>query len=56
MPERPAVNCPSLSILALIVRRSALVRCRIIVRSNSANAPVIWNRSLPMGDVVSIFC
>jgi hypothetical protein len=31
----------------------ALTRVRIIERSNSANAPVIWNMSLPAGVVVS---
>jgi hypothetical protein len=35
---------------------AALTRVRIIERSNSANAPVIWNMSLPAGVVVSMFC
>ena len=34
----------------------ALTRVRIIERSNSVNAPVIWNMSLPAGVVVSIAC
>jgi hypothetical protein len=34
----------------------ALIRCRIIVRSNSANAPVSLKTSLPMGVVVSMAC
>jgi hypothetical protein len=43
---------------ASLPRRSnpALTRWRILLRSNSANAPVIWKISLPMGVVVSMFC
>jgi hypothetical protein len=36
--------------------RPARTRWRIINRSNSAKAPVIWNSSLPAGVVVSIDC
>src|SRR5215510_8965391 len=32
------------------------MRWRIIVRSNSAKAPVSWNTSLPIGVVVSMAC
>ena len=34
----------------------ARTRCWIIDRSNSPKAPVIWNSSLPVGVVVSMFC
>jgi predicted RecB family nuclease len=34
----------------------AFTRCRIIDRSNSANAPVTWKTSFPIGVVVSMDC
>ena len=36
--------------------KPASICWRIIVRSNSANAPVIWKTSFPIGVVVSMFC
>src|SRR5215510_14908885 len=42
--------------VSLTVCIPARTRVLIMVRSNSANAPVIWNSSLPMGVVVPMFC
>jgi hypothetical protein len=44
------------AIVALTVLRPAWMRLRIMVRSNSAKAPVIWNSRRPIGVVVSMFC
>jgi len=45
---------PSFTPWATARLRPALIRCRIMVRSNSAKAPVSWKTSLPIGVVVSM--
>src|SRR6201990_2401486 len=45
---------PSLAPWATARLSPALTRCLIIVRSNSAKAPVNWKTNLPIGGVVSI--
>jgi hypothetical protein len=47
---------PSLTPWATARLSPALTRCLIIVRSNSAKAPVTWKTNLPIGVVVSIDC
>src|SRR6516162_10073766 len=47
---------PSFTPCATARLRPALTRWRIIVRSNSANAPVSWKTSLPIGVIVSMAC
>jgi len=47
------VNFSPRAIFALMGARPAFTRCRIMLRSNSANAPVVRNKSLPVGVVVS---
>ena len=47
---------PSFTPWATARLRPALMRWRIMVRSNSAKAPVTWKTSLPIGVVVSMAC
>src|SRR5262249_57382792 len=47
---------PSFTPWATARLRPAFIRCRVMVRSNSAKAPVSWKTSLPIGVVVSMAC